>query len=78
MPALRPYKLFISHVWNYNDEYWSVVNRLNEAPNFWWENLSVPEHDPLKFSDTEHLAKLLRDQMRDAHAFQPRRHVCRA
>lgn len=69
MPALRPYNLFISHVWAHNEEYYSVVNRLNAAPNFQWHNLSVPQHDPLHFGNTEHLAKLLRDQMRPAHAF---------
>lgn len=69
MPALRTYKVFISHAWNYNDEYSSVVRRLNEAPNFDWQNLSVPEHDPVIAGNTEELKKLLRDQMRPAHAF---------
>jgi hypothetical protein len=47
MPALRTYNLFISHAWNYNDEYYKMVNFLNDASNFSWKNYSVPEHDPL-------------------------------
>jgi len=69
MPALRTYKVFISHAWSYNDEYNSVVQRLNDAPYFDWQNLSVPEHDPVIAGNTGELKKLLRDQMRPAHAF---------
>src|SRR5436190_926918 len=66
MPILRRYRVFISHVWNYGDDYWRVVRFLDEAPYFQWENLSVPEHDPVT---TEDLAKELRNQMRPADVF---------
>ena len=69
MPALRRYKIFISHAWRYNDDYASVVTRLNAEPNFRWENRSVPQHDPLLAGKTSELQKLLRDQMRPANAF---------
>ena len=66
MPVLRTYRLFISHAWDYSDDYWRVVEFLNEAANFRWENLSVPEHDPVTAEDLEYE---LRNQMRPADAF---------
>lgn len=66
MPALRTYKVFISHSWAYSDDYWRVVQFLNEAPNFSWMNLSVPEHAPVS---NDRLEYELRNQMRPADAF---------
>ena len=61
MPSLRIYRLFISHAWGYNSEYYRLVNRLNKARNFKWRNYSVPEHDPV---DDEDLEEELREQIR--------------
>lgn len=47
MPYLKTYDLFISHAWDYNDEYYRLVRFLHEAPNFYFRNYSVPEHDRL-------------------------------
>lgn len=47
MPDLKTYRLFISHAWNYNDEYYRLIDMLNKAPLFNYANYSVPEHDPL-------------------------------
>lgn len=66
MPSLRKYRIFVSHAWKYSSDYWKVVGFLNDAPNFTWENLSVPSHDPV--SDAA-LEKELRNQMRPADAF---------
>lgn len=66
MPYLRSYRVFISHSWDYGYDYERVVRFLYEARNFRWENLSVPEHDPLQSDD---LAYLLRNQMRPADIF---------
>ena len=64
MPILRTYFIFICHDWEYSGEYYRICELLDDAPNFRWRNLSVPEHDPL---DTgEMLAKNLRDQVRPA------------
>jgi len=47
-PAPRRYALFISHAWDYNDEYYRLVDMLDNAEaGFAWHNLSVPEHDPV-------------------------------
>jgi hypothetical protein len=67
MPALRTYKVFISHAWDYNDDYYRVEQFLNRASNFSWDNLSVPEHDPIK--DSDQLKAELNNQMRPANVF---------
>jgi hypothetical protein len=67
VPALREYKVFISHAWGYNEDYYRVERFLNEAPNFRWTNLSVPKHDPIL--NSEQLTKELHNQMRPAEAF---------
>jgi hypothetical protein len=67
MPVLRTYRVFISHAWKYNDDYYRCEKFLNEAPNFRWRNLSVPKHDPIL--DSDRLAQELRNQMRDADVF---------
>ncbi len=64
MPALRTYSLFICHDWEYADDYQRICDFLDGAPNFSWNNLSVPEHDPLDTDDM--LQKNLRDQIRPA------------
>ncbi|MBN1655087.1 MAG: TIR domain-containing protein [Deltaproteobacteria bacterium] len=64
MPNLRTYFVFICHDWEYSDDYRRVCTFLNDAPNFWWEDKSVPEHDPLDTNDM--LEKNLRDQIRPA------------
>ena len=66
MARLRTYRVFISHAWQYSVDYLRVVRFLDEAPNFSWENLSVPEHDALS---TQNLDYELRNQMRPADAF---------
>lgn len=66
MPRLKTYDLFISHAWDYNDEYYRLVNMLNAAPNFKWRNYSVPEHDPLSGGDQ--LAEQLGRQVRPVNA----------
>jgi len=64
MPALRTYSVFICHDWEYSDEYYRVVEFLDAARNFEWENLSVPQHDPL--ANDEKLQYELRNQIRPA------------
>ncbi len=46
VPSLKTYRLFISHAWDYG-HYDRLVEMLNEAPNFYWEDYSIPEDDPL-------------------------------
>ncbi|NJD54960.1 MAG: TIR domain-containing protein [Nitrospirae bacterium] len=61
MPQLYPYRIFISHAWDYNEEYYRLERMLLEHPNFDVRNYSVPKHDPLDTS--AQLKKKLLDQM---------------
>jgi len=63
MPELHPYRLFISHAWSYNEEYYRLQRLLNEAPNFDWRNYSVPEHDPVDAGNNLKLQQALRNQI---------------
>jgi hypothetical protein len=65
MPALKNYGLFISHAWNYNDDYYKMVDYLRSAPYFDWRNHSVPEHDPLPMDELE---KRLNNQIHSVNA----------
>lgn len=47
MPALKTYRLFISHSWTYSDAYEKLVKFFDEHPNFIWVNYSVPKDDPI-------------------------------
>jgi hypothetical protein len=68
MPELRFYRLFISHAWIHNDDYYKLVNILNNANNFSWHNYSVPEHDPLLVKTTKQLDEGLVQQIRPTQA----------
>jgi hypothetical protein len=47
VPVARRHKLFISHAWDYADDYDRLVALLNASPLFLWDNLSVPQESPL-------------------------------
>ncbi len=66
MPTLRTYRVFISHAWHRSEHYRTVARWLDDAKNLSWENLSVPEHDPV---DDAQLEYELRNQMRPADVF---------
>jgi hypothetical protein len=42
MPLLRNYKVFISHAWDYDSDYYRIERFLNEAPAFIWTNSLTP------------------------------------
>jgi hypothetical protein len=47
MPELRQRMIFISHAWDYDSDYRTLVDWFNDEPNFEWFNCSVPIHDAL-------------------------------
>ncbi|MGG1254165.1 TIR domain-containing protein [Brevibacillus agri] len=53
MPLLKTYDLFISHAWKYNEQYYKIVEMLDNAPLFNFRNYSVPKHDPLVDPNTD-------------------------
>jgi MTH538 TIR-like domain (DUF1863) len=61
MPSLYPYRIFVSHAWDYSQEYYDLINRFNGYPNFDYRNYSVPEHDRL--DTTTQLGQKLLHQM---------------
>lgn len=48
MPRLRTYSVFISHCWEYADDYDRLVDWLDEEPLFRWRDLSVPEESAMR------------------------------
>lgn len=65
MPRLRDYNVFICHDWQYNSDYHRICRFLDSADLFRWNNLSVPEHEPL--ATDEMLERNLRNQIRPAN-----------
>ena len=64
MPQLHRYRLFISHAWQYNDDYYRLIGMLDNASNFIYSNYSVPEHDPVDANNKTKLKEELRQQIR--------------
>ncbi len=67
MPALRDYRIFISHAWTYNDHYHKLVEWFDGAPLFKWFDHSVPEHDPLPPGSNKRLSDALHRQIQGCH-----------
>ena len=69
MPHLRTYKLFISHAWDYHDEYDRLVKMLDNAPLFQWSDYSVPVHDPFDSDSSRELKRKIKEQIRQCSVF---------
>ena len=57
---MKTYHIFISHSWNYADEYKNLVNLLDQAPRFDYSNFSIPKDDPVHTKSAEFLSDLCR------------------
>jgi len=64
---MRKIRLFISHAWDYNKQYYNLVRLLEERPYFDFYNHSVPKHDPLDARTVKELEERLRNQMGNCH-----------
>ena len=55
-------KVFISHAWNYRNEYYKLEKMLDDSPDFMWQNIfpgfATPDQDP-----TEKLEEAIRRQI---------------
>ena len=61
------YHLFISHSWAHGDAYDGLVSLLNNNPNFYYKNYSVPKNDPIHNAGTDaQLKAAIRNQMQHA------------
>lgn len=68
MPALRTYRLFISHSWAYSDAYQRLVELLDEHPNFEWVDYSVPKDDPIHNANNDaQLYAAIKGQIAQSH-----------
>lgn len=64
---MSTYNIFISHSWNYSDQYQGLVKLLNNASYFSYKNYSVPKDSPIhNASNTYELKKAIRNQMQYA------------
>jgi MTH538 TIR-like domain (DUF1863) len=63
MPALYPYRLFISHAWRYSDGYARVKTFLDAANNFNHIDYSVPESKAFLAMTNSQLEQQLRNQI---------------
>ena len=61
----NPIRLYVSHLYAPDDDYFRVFEYLESAVNFFYANLSAPDQPPRKL-DKESLKEGLRQQMADA------------
>ena len=62
-----PYNLFISHSWTYGDSYDRLIEMLDDAPNFYYKDYSVPKNDPIHNASYDYqLSAAIRNQMQHA------------
>ena len=65
---MKTYNLFISHSWNYADQYNRLVNLLRERSYFAFRNYSIPPDDPIHGAGTDaQLRRAIRNQMTPCH-----------
>ena len=60
---MRTYNLFISHAWDYNSDYYNLINLLDNYPYFSYKNYSVLEHDALDTKTNKELEEALNRQI---------------
>ncbi len=69
MPALRTYKLFISHSWSYHEDYDHLKGLLEKAPNFIFYDYSVPFHDPIDSDKAKKVKEEIKEHIRQVSVF---------
>lgn len=60
---MKTYHLFISHSWDYSDQYSNLVNLLDQAKNFHYHNYSIPQNDSAHVGSDRELSEAIRNQM---------------
>jgi hypothetical protein len=66
MSQANPIRLFVTHIWEENDDYLRVFEYLESARNFYYRNSSTPDQRPV--GDKEALKEDLRRQIAPAEA----------
>jgi len=62
----KQYQLFISHCWDYSEDYENLIALLKNAPNFNYHNFSVTKADPLIARNREALKREITKQISPA------------
>lgn len=64
----KTYKLFISHSWDYEDDFERLKNRLDDVDGFEFLDYSVPQDDPLDAQSNAELRRQLRSKIKQTSA----------
>ena len=64
------YNFFISHSWNYREQYDTLLSWLNES-NIHYKDYSVPSHDPFSARSNYQLRAAISNQIRHASIVKP-------
>ena len=61
------YNIFISHSWDYNDQYEGLKRLLRQNPYFYYKDYSIPRDDPIhRVTSDRMLKEAIRNQMQHA------------
>lgn len=60
---MKQYHIFISHAWDYNNQYNTIQRWLNDATYFTWTDYSVPITKPLHVSGKNDLKQRLENRI---------------
>ncbi len=65
---MKIYNLFISHSWTYKQQYDHLVNLLDQADGFEYNNFSVPKDNPIHTDGTnKELREAITEKIRNCH-----------
>lgn len=62
---IKEYNIFISHAWDYCEDYYTVKHWLDQS-GLHYKNYSVPQHDRLEVATTKELEEALTRQIKPA------------
>ncbi len=62
------YPLFISHCWDYKEEYYTVKNWINES-DIYWKDMSIPEHNPKDTTSDKELEEKIENNIKKSSLF---------
>lgn len=64
----KKYPLFISHCWNYNEQYYKVEEWIDES-DITWKNMSIPAHDPKQTHSNRELEQMIDNNIKNSSLF---------
>lgn len=62
------YNIFISHAWEYNEDYKTIVKWLDNS-NMDWRNMSIPEHNPKEADNNSELKQKIDNNINESKVF---------